>query len=425
MVAVRARPPDGQLQVDLRRDADGDRAARHGDATSTRRRRCRPWRAGPRRSGRTRPRRAARRGPTGRRPAARSTASAAAGVPAQPASAARSVLRRWAKAASTTANTSPAVARRRRRLARGQRDQPGVDVGHRPEHGAADRAGPAHVAVPARLDRRDAVGPRARAGPPAGRRPRPAPSPAPVRSEGSSVQQVQQHRHGDVVGQVRHQRGRRRDRAGRRSTAQRVGGDDLEAVGRASGACSATVAAARRPARGSISTAMTAAAAVEQRQGQRPEPGPDLEHDVVGARRRRRARCGARCSASMTKFCPRFLVGRQAEAARRARAPRAGAEQRGTRAAHARPRWSEELAAVRPRRRHRRAAGSSSFGPVRLLGRRRVDRAARRHRRRARRRARTGRAPKYVPPPPTARGLPPDSQLASAAQFSASTDVAG
>src|SRR5213592_5013437 len=39
-------------------------------------------------------------------PAATRAASAAAGEPAHPASAARSVLRRWAKAASTTANTS-------------------------------------------------------------------------------------------------------------------------------------------------------------------------------------------------------------------------------------------------------------------------------------------------------------------------------
>ena len=46
----------------------------------------------------------------GETPAARSASSAAAPEPAHPASAARSVLRRWAKAASTTAKTSSRLA---------------------------------------------------------------------------------------------------------------------------------------------------------------------------------------------------------------------------------------------------------------------------------------------------------------------------
>ncbi len=46
----------------------------------------------------------------GSMPAARSALSAAGGDPAQPVNAARSVLRRWAKAASTTAKTSSRVA---------------------------------------------------------------------------------------------------------------------------------------------------------------------------------------------------------------------------------------------------------------------------------------------------------------------------
>ena len=89
-------------------------------------------------------------------PAARSRASAAAGLPAQRASAARRPLRRVAKAASTTAKVagrSPGGGGRRT-----QRDQAGVDVGLGPEDPPSDVAGPADLAVPGGLDRGDAVG---------------------------------------------------------------------------------------------------------------------------------------------------------------------------------------------------------------------------------------------------------------------------
>ena len=166
VVAVGARRTDGQLEVDLRGRPHGHGVTRQARewiaprsvATTDQRPVRRPSRAksstpsaSPRQPGRCPPRAAP---PRPRR-----------GEPAQPRQRARSVLRRWAKAASTTAKTSLAVAAvagggSRRR----QRDQPGVDVGRRPEHVAPDDAGPAHVGVPGGLHGRDAVDLRARAG---------------------------------------------------------------------------------------------------------------------------------------------------------------------------------------------------------------------------------------------------------------------
>ena len=79
-------------------------------------------------------------------------------------------------------------------------------------------------------------------------------------------------------------------------------------------------AAGRRPSRGSapastgsISTAVTRAAGAEQAEGQRAEPGPDLEHDVVRARAPAVRTIRRIVFGSCRKFCPSDLVGRDAE----------------------------------------------------------------------------------------------------------------
>ena len=214
--------------------------------------------------------------------------------PAQPARAARSVLRRWANAASTHGEDLLA-GRRASAAARGGRgdDQPGVDVGRRPEDVAADRARPADVGVPGGLDRGHAVRPRAGAGgEPVGDLGLHHHQPA-LQRRGSASSKVQQHRHGDVVGQVGDQRGRRR--AGQRRARQRVGARRPSSRSRSAGACAATVAGSAAASTGSTSTATTRARPRQQRQGQRAQARADLDDHVVAARPRPRGRSGARC----------------------------------------------------------------------------------------------------------------------------------
>ena len=208
-------------------------------------------------------------------PAARSAASARAGEPAQPASAARSVLRRWANAASTTAKTSrgapvgaAAVPGGSARPARSRRWAPA-----RTPPAAPSRPG-ATVGVPGAPSptARRTCG--SRAGRPAGRRPRPAPSPARA-AAWAALQQVQQHRHRDVVRQVRDQRGRRRVR-------QR-----------------GPAAARRRPARSSRPARSGRARGDRPRQRRRPAPGRSRPRSPARPRR------AARGSASRARARPR------------------------------------------------------------------------------------------------------------------------
>ena len=210
VVAVGPHRTHRQLQVHLRRDADGDRSggggtvvrrACHGDNLGA----ARP-RAPRSRSGRSPRRRAAPRAAAGRPRPRRSTSSAATAPPAQRARAARNVLRRWANAASTTANTAarrrsrPAARRGSARPARSRRSAPARTPCGRPTRPCGRRR-------TRRLDRRDAVRARPRrGGEPLGHlglhhHQHPA-------HRGQHVQQVQQHRHRDVVRQVRHQCGR-------------------------------------------------------------------------------------------------------------------------------------------------------------------------------------------------------------------------
>ena len=100
-----------------------------------------------------------------------------------------------------------------------------------------------------------------------------------MRREG--VQHVQQHRHGDVVGEVGDQRGRRRGRAARATCIASV--------------CTSAKRSARsrhpgRDGRGQRGGEHVVdldgddpVGGLQQRQGQRPEPGADLHDDVVGA----------------------------------------------------------------------------------------------------------------------------------------------
>ena len=251
--------------------------------------------------------------------AARSASSARAGEPAQPASAARSVLRRWANAASTTAKTSGRGAVVTRRLPPMQRDQAGVDVGRRPEHRAPDGAGAARLGVPRDLHRRHAVDLRARRGDePVGDLGLHHHQPVGDRRE--AAQQVQQHRHRDVVGQVGH------DRAG-------LGGGSVSS--RSASACTTSRLAAYDGARAVDRVAQRAgehrvdldgdhpAGCREQTQREGAEPRADLEDDVV-----RRHLGGAHDAAHRVgvddEVLPQRLGGPQAEPRSRGRGPRPG-----------------------------------------------------------------------------------------------------
>ena len=268
--AVLARTADDQGEVDLRGSADGDAHPGRGELLEVIR--------GPRRSARSRRGGSCSPRVIGSTPAAASARSEASAEPASPRRAGRSALRRWAKAASTTAKTCSRVDLGRRRVASGPGDQTGVDVGGRPEHVATDRSGPAYVGEPRGLDRRDAVDLRA------GRRGQPVRDlrlhhHQPPLERGQQRQQVQQHRDRDVVGQVGDERGGRRTGDG--GDPQRVGRHHLEAVRLRRRA----LRDRRREGRGQHRVDLDghhSRGDVQQGEGQRAEAGPDLEDHVVG-----------------------------------------------------------------------------------------------------------------------------------------------
>ena len=258
-------------------------------------------------------------------PGRASAASTASAEPARARSAPRSALRRWANAASTTAKTCSRVARGRRRLAAGPGDQAGVDVGRRPEDVAPDRAGPAYVGVPGGLDRRDAV--HLGAGPAASRSATSACTiTSPCSQRGQQRQQVQQHRHRDVVGQVGDQRGRRR--AGqRRSTRSASACTTSKRSALARGVRRDRVGQQRGELLVDLDRDHPAATSSRARVSE-PSPGPTSSTTssavMPDSRTIRRT-----VLASMTKFCPRCLVGRRSSRRRaNARPPGRGVSDR-------------------------------------------------------------------------------------------------
>ena len=304
MVAVPPRPAHLERQVDLGRNpyADADRAGRqrgsHGLRLS-----LLPGRGPSPLStpgllsasairAKSRHRQAARRESAGRARLRRRPRSAAADDPASPASAERSILRRWAKAASTTANTCS-------RVAVVGRARPGG--GWRPA--PTRRWAPARTPWPApsrpgRPRRTRPSSPTARrrssspAGRPAGRRPRPAPSP--VRGD---------------------QLSKRASRCSSTGTATLYGRLATTAVGghrqrrraaarRRRPPCSASARSGSPVGHGTRQLGAEPLVDLhrdhpvghrQQTEGQRAQPGADLQHDVVRVRPRRRRRSAGPC----------------------------------------------------------------------------------------------------------------------------------
>ncbi len=166
-----------------------------------------------------------------------------------------------------------------RRVVPGEREQARVDVRYRPEHRPRHRPRPARRCVPRQLRARHPV------------RPAPGPRGEPLRDLGlhhdqapahrrQLGEQVQHHRHADVVRQVRDQRGRL-DRQVRGPHAQRVRGHDVQPVGQRG----RPVGHGRGQPPGQQRVDLHGAhraGGLEQSEGQRAESGADLEHDVVG-----------------------------------------------------------------------------------------------------------------------------------------------
>ena len=233
------------------------------------------------RSGRTRP-------PSSDSPRAPGSTPAAAQDPLRRVRAARPSGRAPPAASCAAARTPrrprrtppPAARSGVRRRAAGEGDQPGVHVRHRPEHAARHRPGPARGRVPGELDRRHAVDPAARRrGHPVGHLRLHHDQAAAQRRQGG--EQVQHHRHGDVVGQVGHQRRGRVRRAG--SATRAASAVTTVSRGARSGARAATVRGSSAASTGSTSTAITRRAAASRPRVSEPNPGPDLQHDVAGA----------------------------------------------------------------------------------------------------------------------------------------------
>ena len=190
----------------------------------------------------------------------------------------RSVLRRWAKAASTTANTSARVAvvaggsrrvqatRPESTLGAGQNtSRPTAPARRTSANQAALTEGTPYTLEPGGAASRSATSdctitsPRSR--------------------DGQQGQQVQQHRHGDVVGQVGDQGGR--GRAGHGVDAHRVGEDDLAVRRLVRGVRRDRVREQSGEDRVDLDR-HDAPGDREQGQGQRAQARPDLDHDVVG-----------------------------------------------------------------------------------------------------------------------------------------------
>ena len=257
----------------------------------------------------------------GSTPAATSAAAARSAPPAQPASAARSVLRRWANAASTTAKTALRGDVGAGRLPPGEGDQAGVDVGHRPEDARRHLARPAGRGVPGELHRRNAVDLGARAGDqPVGHLLLHHHQPAP--QAGQLGQQVQHHRHRDVVRQVRHQRGRRRlgqvgggdpqrvrgvdrsaGRPGRRRARRRSPAAPRPAPGRSRRRARAPRPPAAAPgsaSRGPGPTSSTTSSGIEAGGGDDAPHGVRVVHEVLAERLGRRDARGAPASSRIS-----------------------------------------------------------------------------------------------------------------------------
>ena len=207
-------------------------------------------------------------------PAARSACSASAGEPAQPASAARSVLRRWANAASTTANTSARVAVVSGGSRRTMRTSPESTLGTgqntvrgtAPARAAAQYQATFTLGTPYTL----------RAG--RGRQPfghLGLHEHQTALQRRHRLQQLQHDRHGDVVGQIGHESGRR----ARDLDPQRVAGDHgqgglAEPLGDGTRQC--------RSENGVDLDGRHRVPGVEQAQCQRTESRPDLEDVLAG-----------------------------------------------------------------------------------------------------------------------------------------------
>ena len=309
--AVLARGTDAEVEVDLGRRAHRDRhRVAPGEALGD--------------AGRSRGWSASRRAPAGRcRPAARAASTASPGAMTR--SAPRSALRRWANAASTTAKTCSRVTVVVGRVAAGPGDQAGVDVGGRPEDVAADGAGAAYVGVPGGLDRRDAVHLGAgRGGQPVGdlglHHHQPALAATAAGRAGAAAPAPRRCRAGWRPARSAAARARRR-RAARRRARPRSGRPGRARTPRSSRA------AGRRAWRRARS----------RRRGRRPRAGPASATRGPGptsittssavmpdSRTMRRT-----VLASMTKFCPRCLVGRRSSSAASERTS-AGPSRRGT-----------------------------------------------------------------------------------------------
>ena len=220
----------------------------------------------------------------------------------------RSILRRCWNAASTSAKVRDAAPPRARRSCRVERARGSSRRSAPARTPAGSPARGRQVAVPGGLHARRAVD--LRPGPAARRWPTSActiTSPRSMRRE--VLEEVQQHRHRDVVRQVRDEtRSGRRGSVGDASARPRVMHGE-RGIRRSS---SATVTGSCAASRSSISTATTDAPGLEQPEGERSEPRTDLDDGLAG--------CTPAVStmrrtvlASMTKFWPSFLVGLEAE----------------------------------------------------------------------------------------------------------------
>ena len=282
--AVRPRRTDSQLEVDLRRRASGHRRCAHATTLGLLRRYVAPP------GGRSPSRRGPRRGSAGRcrRPAAPPRRRPAS--PPSP-SAARSVLRRWANAASTTANTSARLAV----VAGGSRRVMATS----PQSTLGAGQNTARPIAPARFtsayhalltDGTPYVRLPGRRGQPVGDLRLHHHQHPPQRLE--ALEHRQQHRHRDVVGQVGDQRGRRRARQVLQP--QRVGRDDGQPRRRTPVRARRRCPAARRPAPGrSRRRPPTRPRAAGRGSATRAPARPRRRRRR--ARHRPRARCGARC----------------------------------------------------------------------------------------------------------------------------------
>ena len=276
VVAVVAQRADGQVQVDLGRHPNRDRwwDGEHPTTLRGPRRSRRPRRGAtsvrPSRAKSSTVSRSARAAGRSRRP--RSACSAASGPPAQPASAARSALRRCAKAASITANTalrSPGGGSRRSN-ASSPESTPGTGQNTARGTGPARRAAANQASFALGTPYALLPGP---GGQPLGHlglhHDQPAAHAWAARPAGAARTGT-----ADVVGQVGHQRGRRRGRQVGGAQPQRVGGEHGEPVGQRGGPLGHGARQPRRPAPGRSPPRAPRGTAGSRARVSEPSPGP-------------------------------------------------------------------------------------------------------------------------------------------------------